>query len=104
MIDSFMQSQPYPKFAVYLLEAFAKIVEYDNGIYFFLKCGIIRRFIEILSKDDYYDVKYTERIIYLCLEVLAKVCSNHDGKDEAIKENVIKIVNRYLDSPLEKES
>jgi len=50
---------------VYLLEAFAKIVEYDNGIFFFLKCGIIKRLIEILSNDDYYEEKYSQRIAYL---------------------------------------
>ena len=44
---------------MYLLEAFAKIVEFDNGIYFFLNSGTISRFIEILSIDGYYDEKYT---------------------------------------------
>jgi len=34
---------------------------------------------------------------------LSKICSNHEGKEEAIKENAIKIANRYLDSPLDNE-
>lgn len=104
MIESFMNSKNYPKFTVYLLEAFAKIVEFDNGIHFFLNCGIIKRFVEILHAEDYYDVKYMQRITYLCLEVLAKICSNHMGKEEAIRESAIRIANQYLDSPLERES
>lgn len=54
MINSFMQSKIYAKFSVYLLEAFSKIVEFDNGIFFFLNCGAIKRLIEILSVEDYY--------------------------------------------------
>ncbi|CAD8171232.1 unnamed protein product [Paramecium pentaurelia] len=104
MIQSFMQSKEYPKFTVYLLEAFAKIVEFDNGIYFFLNCGTIKRLIEILSQENYYDQKYTQRITYLSLEVLSKICANHEGKEEAINENAINIANRYLDSPLQEEA
>ncbi len=75
-------------------------MEFDNGIFFFLNCGTIKRFIEILSIEDYYDGRYTQRINQLSLEVLSKICANHEGKEEAIRENAIKVANRYLDSPL----
>ncbi|KAM3136015.1 hypothetical protein pb186bvf_011820 [Paramecium bursaria] len=101
MIEAFMQSDGHFKFQVYLLEAFSKISEYDNGIFFFLRCGIIQRFIHILDND--YGGEHRPRINYLCLDVLAKICANHDGKIEAIRENAIRTASSQLDSPHEKE-
>jgi hypothetical protein len=37
------------KFIIYLLEAFVYILQYDNGIIFFLDCGLVRRLNELLQ-------------------------------------------------------
>ena len=31
------------KFNIYLLEAFSRILEYDNGIKYFVNCGVVKR-------------------------------------------------------------
>jgi hypothetical protein len=59
------------KFDIYLLEAFTRILQYDNGIEFFVRCGIVRRLNEILknTNDAYFNQNFTERVNYLyCFE------------------------------------
>jgi hypothetical protein len=62
MIKSFMQYtvKPTPevaKFDIYLLEAFSRVLQYDNGIHFFVRCGMVKRLNEILknTNDTFFD-------------------------------------------------
>jgi hypothetical protein len=107
MINSFMQyttkpAEEFAKFDIYLLEAFSRVLEYDNGIFFFIRCGIVKRMNEILKDDSFFD--QSQRINYLCLDCLAKICANNDGKQEGIEELIIPTASEFLDSPITEES
>ena len=74
------------KFIIYLLESFTKVLEYDNGIEFFLSSGVVKRMNDILKEGGVAKLSpLATRINYLTLECLAKVCSNHQGKVEGIE-------------------
>lgn len=49
---------------------------------------MVKRLNEILknTNDNFFDQNFTERVNYLCLDCLAKICANHDGKQEGIDE------------------
>lgn len=80
MIESFMKYTERPKvyhfchqksdvakFVIYLLEVFTRILQYDNGIVFFVRSGVVKRLNLVLKNinDAYFDQNYTERVNYL---------------------------------------
>jgi len=50
-----------------ILEAFVRVLEYDNGIVFFIRTGIVARLNEILRNDNdsFFDRQWSLRINYL---------------------------------------
>lgn len=87
MITSLLKYTSSPKieeaiFIIMMLEAFINILRYDNGIEFFIKSGIVARLNDILlnKTSSYYDKQWCLRINYLCLDCLAKISVNMDGK------------------------
>ncbi|KAL4510611.1 hypothetical protein ABPG72_004765 [Tetrahymena utriculariae] len=110
MVESFLKYTEQPKieeakFIIMLLEGFLNILQYDNGIVFFVKTGIVARLNKILRNEDdtYYDRQWSLRINYLCLDCLAKICVNTQGKEEGIQLKVINTANNFLDSPINEE-
>lgn len=62
MVESFLKYTEEPKieeakFIIMLLEGFLDILQYDNGIVFFVQTGIVARLNKILrnEKDNFYD-------------------------------------------------
>lgn len=94
------------KFLIYLLEGFISIFQYDNGIFFFLKSGLMNRINNILMtrENSEFIETFSHRINYLCLAVLAKCTVNQDGKQEAIDEKVIETAQYFLKSDNYQES
>ena len=72
MVDSFLKYTTSPKieeaqFVIMILEAFLRVLEYDNGIVFFVRTGIVARLNEILRNDNdsFFDRQWSLRINYL---------------------------------------
>lgn len=92
------------QFLVYLLESFGYILEFDQGITFFLKSGILKRVNSILAKhNDSIFSEYKSRINSLCLEFEMKFTMNHDGKAEGIEEKIIFVACNFLHSKVFEE-
>ena len=51
-------------------------------------------------RADELSSELAQRINYLTLECLAKVCCNHEGKAEGIEEKVILSAANFLDSKI----
>ena len=49
---------------------------------FYVRSGVVKRMNQILrsTNDSTLDPNHNERINYLCLDSLAKICVNHEGK------------------------
>ncbi|EGR27544.1 hypothetical protein IMG5_194070 [Ichthyophthirius multifiliis] len=110
MVNSFLQYTENPnikeaKFIVCILEAFLNILQYDNGIIFFIRTGIVARLNQILKNENniYYDKQWSLRINYLCLDCLAKIVVNMEGKQEGIDLYIINTASNFLDSHIQEE-
>ena len=92
------------QFLIYLLESFGYILEFDQGIKFFLGSGILKRVNGILAKHkDPIFSEFKHRINSLCLEFEAKLTMNHDGKAEGITEEIIYVAHNFLSSDVFEE-
>lgn len=72
MVESFLKYTDKPKieeavFVIMLLEGFLNVLQYDNGIEFFVGTGIAARLNKILRNEDdsFYDRQWSLRINHL---------------------------------------
>jgi len=92
------------QFMIYLLESFGYLLEFDQGIEFFLGSGILKRVNSILAKHEETIFKeFKNRINSLCLEFEVKFTMNHDGKEEGITEEIIFTAYKFLHSQVFEE-
>jgi hypothetical protein len=92
------------QFMIYLLESFGYILEFDQGITFFLGSGILNRVNSILAKHtETIFSEFKHRIHSLCLEFETKFTMNHDGKEEGITEEIIYTAYKFLHSSIFEE-
>ena len=101
IIKSFRaNSESYDKkeamFLIYMLECMASILQTDKGIENFVSTTAIKRFNEILIKEEHTYGEYENRIRYLCLLCSSLIEMNDEGKEESIRHGMIETANRYL--------
>ncbi len=87
-------------FIKYLLEALTHILQYSNGIRFFIKCHMVERMNSLLASTE---PLLDNGINYLMLDCLSKITENEEGKQEAIDHEVLQNIVSYLDSSCKKE-
>jgi hypothetical protein len=83
-------------FLIYLLECMACILQTDDGIEHFVSTSAMKRYNEILLREDQPFGEYETRIRYLCLYCTSLIAMSSEGKEESIKHNMIKTANKYL--------
>ncbi|KRX00211.1 Armadillo-type fold [Pseudocohnilembus persalinus] len=84
------------RYLIMLLESFLYVLQYDDGIQFFLKKNVVQRLNEMLKneKNTYFDES---------LDCLSKIAVNFEGKEEIINHKVIDTASKYLESEEIKE-
>lgn len=82
-------------FIKYLLEALTHILQYSNGIRFFIRSQMVQRMNSLLASSE---PLLNNGINYLMLDCLSKITENEEGKQEAIDHQVLQNIATYLDS------
>ena len=83
-------------FLIYLLECMASILQLEKGIEQLVSTAAMKRFNEILLREDAPFGEYETRIRYLCLQCTSLICMNNEGKEESIGLKMIETANKYL--------
>ena len=88
------------KYLIYLLQSMLNTTKYDNGIEPLLGKGAIACMNTILKDEEQIQKLgiYKKNIQQLSLKVVGNLCLHNQGKDEAIKEEVILHAWKFLNS------
>lgn len=95
------------EYIIYVLDSFVQVSMYDFGSLKMLNKNLLKVFYEILKNENDYSLKLKkgiyDQIRDLILNCLKNITLTKQGKIEAINENLILIVFKYLDSKIENE-